>query len=68
MEETMIAPQEPETKEPKAEKGSSKLTVTSKVKETIKQHQMNCASDFCDALDRHVEELISRAVTRAKHN
>lgn len=55
-------------KQETTEKGSAKLTVTSKVKETIKQHNMNCASDFTDALDREVENLIKRAVSRAQTN
>ncbi len=59
--------QKPEVQQ-KDEKTGAKLTVTSKVKETIKQHNMNCASDFSDALDREVESLIKRAVSRAKHN
>lgn len=50
------------------DKGGAKLTVTSKVKELIKQNEMNCASDFGDALDREVETLVKRAVARAKHN
>lgn len=43
-------------------------TVTSKVKELIKSKEMNCGGDFVDALDKAVEENVSRAVERAKAN
>jgi histone H3/H4 len=42
--------------------------VESKVKEQIKAAEMNCAGDFCDALDKKVENVISRAIERAKSN
>ncbi len=44
------------------------VVVTSKVKEIIKQENMNCASDFPDALDKKVEALVKDAVERAKSN
>ncbi len=44
------------------------LTVASQVKEVIKKSDMNCAGDFCDALDRKVEALINDAVARSKSN
>ncbi|MBS3054564.1 MAG: DUF1931 domain-containing protein [Candidatus Aenigmarchaeota archaeon] len=43
-------------------------SVASKVKELIKAREMNCAGDFCDALDKHIEQKIDRAVERAKAN
>ena len=46
----------------------SGLVVTSKVKEVIKQQEMNTASDFIGALDTAVEELVTKAVARAKTN
>ena len=42
--------------------------VESKVKEQIKAAEMNCAGDFCDALDKKVEQVVSEAVARAKSN
>lgn len=42
--------------------------VASAVKESIKKHEMQCAGDFCDALDRKVEQLIADAAARAKSN
>ena len=42
--------------------------VESKIKEQIKAAEMNCAGDFCDAMDKKVEHLISEAVARAKSN
>ncbi len=44
------------------------LVVTSQVKEAIKKHEMQCAGDFCDALDKKLEEVIAKAVARAKSN
>ncbi len=44
------------------------VVVTSKVKELIKQEEMNTASDFIAALDTAVEELIKKAAARAKSN
>ena len=44
------------------------VVVTSKVKEIIKQEEMNTASDFVPALDAAVEELIKKAAGRAKTN
>ncbi len=44
------------------------LTVASGVKEVIKKSEMNCAGDFCDALDKKVETLVNDAVARAKTN
>ena len=59
--------QKKETKQ-REEKTGAKLTVTSKVKELIKNHEMNCGSDFGDALDKEVEVMVRRAVGRAKSN
>lgn len=42
--------------------------VASQVKETIKKLEMNCGGDFCDALDKKVENLIAKAAERAKSN
>jgi histone H3/H4 len=42
--------------------------VVSAVKEAIKKHEMQCASDFADALEKRVESLIADAATRAKSN
>ncbi len=42
--------------------------VESKVKEQIKTAEMNCGGDFCDALDKKVEDVINRAIARAKSN
>ena len=44
------------------------VVVTSKVKELIKQEEMNTASDFVPALDAAIEELIKKAAARAKTN
>ena len=44
------------------------LVVTSSVKEAIKKHEMQCASDFADALDKRVEQMIADAAARAKSN
>ncbi|MBI4018495.1 MAG: DUF1931 domain-containing protein [Candidatus Aenigmarchaeota archaeon] len=43
-------------------------TVASQVKELIKKHEMQTASDFVDALDKVIEAKVSRAVERAKSN
>ena len=42
--------------------------VASKIKDVIKAADMNCAGDFCDALDKKVESLVNEAVARAKSN
>jgi histone H3/H4 len=42
--------------------------VVSKVKDIIKNADMNCASDFPDALDKEIEELVKKAIARAKSN
>ncbi len=44
------------------------LVVASQVKDAIKKHEMQCAGDFCDALDKKLEEVIGKAVARAKSN
>ena len=44
------------------------LVVASQVKDAIKKHEMQCAGDFCDALDKHLEEIIAKAAARAKSN
>ena len=42
------------------------LVVVSKLKSVIKQEEMSCASDFPDALDAAVTELVKKACARAK--
>ena len=42
--------------------------VASQVKDTLKKLEMNCGGDFCDALDKRVEQLVSEAAARAKSN
>ncbi len=42
--------------------------VTSKVKALIKKHKMNTAGDFVHAMDKEIENHVSRAVARAKSN
>ena len=44
------------------------FVVVSKLKDLIKREDMNCASDFPDALDKVIEEKIKRACARAKSN
>jgi histone H3/H4 len=44
------------------------MTVASQVKELIKKSEMNCAGDFCDALDKKVEAMVAEAISRAKSN
>ncbi|MBI2579335.1 MAG: DUF1931 domain-containing protein [Candidatus Aenigmarchaeota archaeon] len=44
------------------------LVVVSGIKEVIKKHEMNCGGDFCDALDKKVEQMVADAVGRAKSN
>lgn len=44
------------------------LVVVSSAKDAIKKHEMQCAGDFCDALDKKVEQLIAEAAARAKSN
>lgn len=44
------------------------VVVASQVKEIIKKEEMNCASDFCDALDKKIEDLVKDACSRAKAN
>ena len=44
------------------------LVVASAVKETIKKHEMQCAGDFCEALDKKIESLVAEAAARAKSN
>ena len=44
------------------------LVVVSAVKETIKKHEMQCASDFAEALDKRIEQMIAEAAARAKSN
>ncbi|MBI4896462.1 MAG: DUF1931 domain-containing protein [Candidatus Aenigmarchaeota archaeon] len=42
--------------------------VESKVKALIKTLDMNCAGDFCDALDKVVEDAVKKAADRSKSN
>ncbi|MEM7819308.1 MAG: DUF1931 domain-containing protein [Candidatus Aenigmatarchaeota archaeon] len=44
------------------------LVVVSKLKDLIKNEDMNCASDFPDALDKEIESLVKKAIARAKSN
>ncbi len=44
------------------------LVVASQVKDAIKKQEMQCAGDFCDALDKKIEEMIAQAAARAKSN
>jgi len=44
------------------------FVVVSKLKDLIKKEDMNCASDFPDALDKDVEILVKKACARAKSN
>ncbi|MBI2971709.1 MAG: DUF1931 domain-containing protein [Candidatus Aenigmarchaeota archaeon] len=44
------------------------LVVASQVKEQIKKAEMQCAGEFCDALDKKVEALVNDALSRAKSN
>ncbi|MBI4170478.1 MAG: DUF1931 domain-containing protein [Candidatus Aenigmarchaeota archaeon] len=44
------------------------LVVASGVKDAIKKLEMQCAGDFCDALDKKVEQFIAEAASRAKSN
>lgn len=44
------------------------LVVASSVKEVIKRHEMQCASDFCEALDKKIEQMVAEAAARAKSN
>lgn len=44
------------------------LVVASAVKDVIKKSDMNCAGDFCDALDKKLEAVVNDAVARAKSN
>ena len=44
------------------------LVVASQVKDVIKKAEMQCAGDFCDALDKKIEALVHEAAARAKSN
>jgi histone H3/H4 len=44
------------------------LVVSSKVKDAIKAHDCNTASDAVDALSAKVESMIKEAAKRAKEN
>ncbi len=44
------------------------LVVQSKVRELVKKHGANMAGDFPDALSKSVEELVNKAIARAKAN
>ena len=44
------------------------LVVTSKVKEAISKADMNCSGDAPDALSAVVEQILKKAVERAKAN
>ena len=42
--------------------------VESNVKQQIKAAEMNCGGDFCDALDKKVEQIVNEVIARAKSN
>lgn len=42
--------------------------VASKLKELVKKHGMMCSGDLADAASAALEELVSKAVGRAKAN
>jgi hypothetical protein len=44
------------------------VVVTSKVKEAVKGHDVRMSSEFVDALNEHVTEVIAKAAERAKTN
>ena len=44
------------------------LVVVSGIKDVVKKHEMNCGGDFCEALDKKVEQLVAEAAARAKSN
>ena len=44
------------------------LVVNSKVRETVKKLNVNISSDFTEALSKHTEEVIKKAVNRCKGN
>ena len=44
------------------------MVVASSIKEAIKKHEMQCAGDFCEALDKKIEQLVAEAASRAKSN
>ena len=44
------------------------LVVASSIKDVIKKHEMQCAGDFCEALDKKIEALVAEAAARAKSN
>ena len=44
------------------------LVVASAVKDAIKKHEMQCAGDFCEALDKRIEAIVAEAAARAKSN
>jgi len=44
------------------------LVVQSKVREVVKNADVNMSGDFVDALSKKVEEMIKQAINRAKAN
>ena len=44
------------------------VVVGSKVKESVKSHGIRCSGDLVEALNVHVQELLSKAVARAQAN
>ena len=42
--------------------------VATRVKEMLSKMDMRCGGDFCEALDKIVEEAIKKAAWRAKEN
>jgi hypothetical protein len=47
---------------------SGNVVVASKVKEAIKQQDVRMSSDFVDALNEEVAEMVAKAAERAKGN
>jgi len=44
------------------------LSVKNKVKEVVKEKDLNLGTDFCDQLDFEIKHLIDKASTRARTN
>jgi hypothetical protein len=51
-----------------ASSGGGNVVVASKVKEAVKGQEVRMSSEFVEALNQHVNELITRAAGRAKGN
>ncbi len=42
--------------------------VATRVKEMLSKMDMRCGGDFCDALDKTIEEAVKKAAWRSKEN